>query len=158
MGPPEREELFTLNYGPERSGRRWSTREKTLLLVIVFALLGFAMIFVHPRRVGGPGASIPITRAQMDLLSSSLHLYRRHMGTYPFSLNDLVKPPSGKPSTTWRGSYVDGADRLADAWRQEFQYRSPGIHNAQHYDLWRIGKDGEDGSDDDICNWASDDP
>lgn len=33
-----------------------------------------------------------------------------------------------------------------------------GIDNPRHYDLWSIGKDGENGTDDDICDWASDYP
>jgi len=58
----------------------------------------------------------------------------------------------------WRGPYVDSVHTLRDGWGQELLYKNPGIHNPQHYDLWSAGKDGEDGTDDDICNWVLDDP
>jgi len=98
------------------------------------------------------------TRISMLSLSSAFALYNLHVGTYPTSLDDFVRAPAGEAAAKWRGSYVEDLSRLSDAWGRRFEYKAPGLHNSQHYDLWSMGKDGEDGTDDDIGNWVSDDP
>jgi len=40
-----------------------------------------------------------------------------------------------------------------DPWNHEFQYRSPAINSSASYDLWSLGPDGVNGTDDDIGNW-----
>ena len=153
MEPSEREDLFTINYGPERGGRPWSTREKTLLLVIVFALLCFAARYLRPRLNGRPEAGILITRDRLDALVESLDFYRRKVGLYPASLADLCRLPPGVSQETWRGPYIEDPSKLNDAWGQPLCYKAPGVKNRGRYDLWSAGRDGIDGSRDDEKNW-----
>jgi len=40
-----------------------------------------------------------------------------------------------------------------DPWGNGFNYQTPGAHNASSFDLWSIGKDETDLTDDDITNW-----
>jgi general secretion pathway protein G len=42
-----------------------------------------------------------------------------------------------------------------DPWRQPYQYRFPGVKNKTGYDLWSKGPDEQDGTADDIGNWAA---
>ncbi len=42
---------------------------------------------------------------------------------------------------------------LKDPWGNEYQYKNPGEFNEDSYDLYSMGPDGEDGTDDDIGNW-----
>lgn len=51
----------------------------------------------------------------------------------------------------WGGPYVQHIP--SDPWGNRFQYRSPGIHNPESYDLWSLGPDGLESSDD-IGNWS----
>jgi len=47
-----------------------------------------------------------------------------------------------------------------DAWGNEFEYLSPGVHNPQSYDLWSLGADGLPGGEGlstDCGNWAKED-
>jgi len=41
---------------------------------------------------------------------------------------------------------------IRDAWGRPFRYRCPGIHNKHSFDLWSLGPDPDDPSDD-IGNW-----
>ena len=47
------------------------------------------------------------------------------------------------------------AASLKDPWSRDLMYKAPGEHNPESYDLWSIGPDGQDGTDDDIGNWTT---
>jgi general secretion pathway protein G len=52
----------------------------------------------------------------------------------------------------WNGPYREKAVP-SDPWGRQYQYASPGRHNTDSYDVWSLGPDGADGTDDDIGNW-----
>ncbi|HPD32668.1 MAG TPA: type II secretion system protein GspG [Phycisphaerae bacterium] len=93
------------------------------------------------------------TKAEMASLSSVLALYQLHLGAYPTSLDDLVVRPSGEAGARWKGPYVENPGTLRDTWGRPLRYKSPGVKNLGHYDLWSAGPDGVDGTADDINNW-----
>ena len=155
MEPSEHAKPVILNYASARSR---PYRRSALTIVVGSIAFGVflvsALLFVTPNLNGGRhSASVRITRTLIRSLSSPLELYRKHVGMYPTSLGDLLKPPLGEARTNWKGPYVDDSHKLLDVWGREFRYKSPGLHNSQQYDLWSTGKDGEDGTDDDIGNW-----
>jgi general secretion pathway protein G len=78
----------------------------------------------------------------------ALDAYVADNGSYPKSLQDLVKQPSG--ATNWHGPYF-GSPK--DPWGHKYIYEYPGKHNTNGYDLSSAGMDGKPGTDDDICNW-----
>jgi general secretion pathway protein G len=45
-----------------------------------------------------------------------------------------------------------------DPWGRQYQYRYPGQHNKDRPDIWSMGKDGQDGTADDIGNWSNEEP
>ena len=53
-----------------------------------------------------------------------------------------------------KGSIPNEEHRLIDPWGHAYQYLNPGKHNANGYDIYSMGLDGVDGSDDDIGNWT----
>lgn len=88
-------------------------------------------------------------------MKTPLVTYRIHMGSYPSTeegLQALVTAPSGK-GDRWRGPYVEGNKIPTDPWGEPYQYRCPGTHNKDGYDLWSKGPDKTDQTDDDIGNW-----
>ena len=42
---------------------------------------------------------------------------------------------------------------LRDPYDNEYKYKSPGEFNETSFDIWSIGQDGKDGTDDDVKNW-----
>ena len=85
-------------------------------------------------------------------LNGPLLLFKDDVGRFPSTeegLAVLVKP-TAELEGTWKGPYVE--ETPVDPWNRKYQYRSPGLHNPQLYDLWALGLD-EDDSKDDIGNW-----
>jgi type II secretion system protein G len=105
----------------------------------------------------GGSASEKLTRASIDgngPIATALNLYRMDMGFYPKELKQLTEKPEGDDAAKWKGPYLQDAGKLKDAWGNDLQYRFPGqFHGEQNFDLWSKGKDGQDGTEDDISNW-----
>jgi len=132
----------------------------TLLEVLmVVAIIGLLAAFVVPQLFGTEEkAKIKLTKAAIDSgLNGALDRYRLDMGHYPREsdggLMALVqKPDDEEEAKKWSG-YLKSAKDLKDAWGRDFLYQYPGRYNENGYDLWSAGPDGEEGTDDDICNW-----
>jgi general secretion pathway protein G len=73
------------------------------------------------------------------------------MGRYPDSgegLEALIRNPGSVDS--WKGPYL-AKEMPKDPWGRPYMYRSPGTHG--DFDLFSLGADGAEGSEDDICSW-----
>jgi general secretion pathway protein G len=92
-----------------------------------------------------------------DALKTSLVRYRIDLGDYPTTsegIAALIVAPSGK-AERWRGPYIDvpGGKAPTDPWGEPYRYRYPGTKNKGGFDLYSVGPDKNDGSEDDIGNW-----
>ncbi|MDP2138005.1 MAG: type II secretion system major pseudopilin GspG [Candidatus Didemnitutus sp.] len=92
-----------------------------------------------------------------DSLKTSLTRYRIDLGDYPTTaegLNALLVAPANK-ADRWRGPYADvtGGKLPADPWGEAYRFRYPGTKNKGGYDLYSVGPDKTDGTEDDIGNW-----
>lgn len=89
------------------------------------------------------------------IVTRALEEYRWAVGKYPTTdqgLIALMKRPKGlRNPSDWKGPYLDGDSLPVDFWENEFKYASPG--KDQKYDMWSLGPDGVDGTDDDLLNW-----
>jgi general secretion pathway protein G len=59
-------------------------------------------------------------------------------------------------NTQTGGLYLEGykGGQYLDSWGRPFIYQCDGTqHNAQKFDIWSAGPDGESGTEDDITNW-----
>ncbi len=140
-----------------RSHKRAFTLLEVLMVVVILGLLA---AFVVPNFFGAQ------RRAEEDLASaavtgsipSALKMYRMHMGRYPGeddgNLMALVeKPEDEEEAEKWAGPYIEDAEQLKDPWGHEYVYEYPGTYNEDGFDLYSIGPDGSEGTDDDIKNW-----
>ena len=87
----------------------------------------------------------------------ALGRYEIDMGRYPTSsegLRVLVERPSGQNIKAWQGPYLDGDAVPKDQWENAWNYRQPGQHIPEGFDLWSNGPDGAEGGSDDIANWT----
>ncbi len=122
-------------------------------LMLVVIIIGILVAMVVPR-LAGRAEQARTAAAQADIeanISSALDLYELDTGSYPTteqSLDALLKEPSGV--SNWRGPYLK--KRPIDPWGNVYQYRSPAVHGVD-YDLYSMGKDGQEGGDDDVNNW-----
>lgn len=99
-------------------------------------------------------ANINAARAQIDMFESAMDLYRLDMNAYPDKLEDLIEKPSNKAhADKWTEPYINKTKLPVDPWGNEYKYSQDGKHNSGKYDVWSMGPDGDDGSDDDIGNW-----
>jgi len=133
---------------------------EVLLVVGIIALLAAFVVptFLSTQR----GAEIDIAQTMVDdggTLATQLNLYHMAIGAYPEELKELVEEPDDEDiAAKWRGPYITDLKKLKDSWGNELQYARDGEFNGEgKYDLWSMGPDGEDGSDDDIGNWSKED-
>jgi general secretion pathway protein G len=90
-------------------------------------------------------------------LEAPLLSFRRDLGDYPTTeqgIKALIKAPEDK-ADQWKGPYikVPGGKAPSDPWGEPYEYRYPGTHNTDSYDLFSKGRDKQPDTADDIGNW-----
>lgn len=148
----------------QRPVRRIGRRGFTLLeVMLVIGLLALLAAFVIPNLTGSADkAKVDLTQAAIDdngAIANAVRQFQFHVGRYPETLKELSEKPSEEEAAkNWAGPYIENPDKMKDAWGHEFKYASGenASHNENKFDLWSMGKDGQDGTDDDIVNWKKD--
>ena len=72
-----------------------------------------------------------------------------HSPTTAQGLMALIIPPE---PDHWAGPYIRGVEILHDPWGNEYRYAKPGGNN-RDFDIWSLGPDGINYTEDDIGNW-----
>ncbi len=122
-------------------------------LMLVVIIIGALVAMVMPR-LSGRGEQARVATAQADIsanIATALKLYELDNGVFPSTeegLNALLNKPSS--SRKWNGPYLE--KKPIDPWEKDYKYKSPGDHRAD-YDLYSLGKDGQEGTADDVKNW-----
>lgn len=147
-----------------------SRRGFTLLevLTVISVMVILASIVLPSLRTSRNRAFEAKTEAQLSSLALALKLYKADMGQYPDRLTAwvLVYGTQGQGQASlgprWKGPYIElkqGSDMssggdILDAWGQPFRYRRHDVlTDGRFFDLYSIGRDGQDGTDDDIKHW-----
>jgi general secretion pathway protein G len=130
---------------------------KVLIAVGALAAVG-AFAFVSVRPSPWTGGSDEVVHAFVKTTArTALHAFRVAAGRFPTEsegLAALIHCPPSLDEKRWRGPYFTRERVPEDPWGNPFQYRCPGIHNPKTYDVWSLGPDGIESSDD-IGNWES---
>lgn len=127
--------------------------EMLLVLTIIALLMG--MVIYH---LTGIGESAKVQKVQADLLGFKelLAAYQLESGTLPTTEQGIkalwVKPTVEPIPQHWRAMLES---ETLDPWNHPYQYRIPGKHNPDRYDISSMGPDGLPDTDDDIGNWAA---
>jgi len=141
---------------PNKPKSRAFTLVEILVVITIIGLLAGLTIANFGKLFGG--SQIDIAKLFVNQsMKTPLVTYRLQMGGYPSTeegLAALAAAPSGK-ADRWRGPYVADGTKfpITDPWGEPYQYRCPGVHNKDGYDLWSKGPDRTDATDDDIGNW-----
>ncbi|MBN2453425.1 MAG: type II secretion system major pseudopilin GspG [Candidatus Omnitrophica bacterium] len=126
------------------------------LMIVVVIIVALASMVVP--RLSGRTEQAKKAVAKADIVSNismGLKLYELDNGNFPTTeqgLNALVTIPTSAPvPNNWNGPYIENIP--TDPWGNPYKYRSPGNYNKATYDLYSIGKDAQEETDDDIKNW-----
>ena len=131
------------------------TRGFTLIeMIVVVIILGLLAGLVAPKLFGRVGQSKQVAaRAQIELLGAALDQYSLDMGSYPTSLDALIRNPG---AGNWNGPYLKKNAIPDDPWGNPYNYKCcPGDHG--EYDLWSDGADGRPGGvgeNADVASWT----
>lgn len=125
-------------------------------LLIVMVIIGLLAAFIVPKFIGRVGESKQIAaKAQIELLSTALDVYKLDTGKYPTQdtgLEALINK-SGEVGN-WKGPYLKKEKIPKDPWGAEYVYKYPGEHG--DYDIISYGVDGSEGGtgeNQDIVSW-----
>lgn len=128
-------------------------------LMLVVIIIGTLVAMLVPR-FSGRSEAARVSAAKADIqanLATALDLFELDNGFYPTTeqgLEALRSLPALPPvPKNWKGPYLKKKLSL-DPWGRAYLYRSPGTHNAD-YDLFSLGADGVESTNDDITNWES---
>ncbi len=133
--------------------RQSGTAIITSIACVTFALgAGMILLVPNPISVNVPAGQrfAAAVVAPNGPIPTALTLYRLHQGDYPTSLEAL-----STPGASGNGPYIEDVTRLKDPWGELYQYRAPGVHHPDGYDLWSTGADRLDGTQDDVGNWQN---
>jgi len=148
---PGRTRSVGAGLGSSSRGRGFTLIELLLVLVIL-ATLAAVVVPKFTRR--SEQARITAARADIANLEVALDSFEVDTGRYPTmeeGLAALLKQPGDVKE--WHGPYIRrGLPK--DPWGNAYVYAYPGQHNADDYDLYSFGVNGQEGGDDDIDNWS----
>lgn len=130
--------------------KRGFTLIELMLVVIIISALA-AMVLP---RLAGRSEQARMAAAKADIMANiatALKLYELDNGNFPQTQEGL-QALLAKPATAvnWNGPYLE--KEPVDPWGRLYQYKAPGQHRPQDYDLYSLGKDGQESADD-ITNW-----
>ncbi len=133
-------------------------------IMVVVVIIGLLLTEVATNLTKQLGTAEAVkSKADIQGLETALAQYRLDSGFYPSTeqgLESLILKPSSEPvPSAWNGPYLKGQSAVPkDRWGNDYLYMSPGVRNADSYDVWTRGKDGQDGGEGesaDIGNWQS---
>lgn len=136
---------------PSRAG--FTLIELLLVLMILVALGAVAVQFFGGTR---DKALVDTARTQVYELKGAIDRYEFDIRKYPTKLEDLIEKPSDSAAAgRWPGKYMQIQAMPVDPWDNPYKYAAPGKKNADSFDVWSVGPDGQDGTEDDIGNWTT---
>lgn len=124
-----------------------------MLVVVIISILAAAVVgnFMGQEKKAFDARA----KADFATLSTALSIYSLDNGMYPTNeqgLKALIEKPTSAPvPPNWSKRYI--MNDPVDPWKKDYKYLCPGEHNKDSFDIWSMGPDGQDGTEDDIVNW-----
>ncbi len=130
--------------------RGYTLVEIMLVLAIIAVLVGLAI-----NKLSGNLDVAKDTRVQADIqtIVTQLKTYEIQalsMPTTEQGLDALVHQPTSDPVPARWTKLLD--EIPVDPWNRPYQYRNPGVHNPDGFDVYSLGRTGKEG-DGNIGNW-----
>ncbi|MCA9260054.1 MAG: type II secretion system major pseudopilin GspG [Planctomycetales bacterium] len=145
------------------SSQRSERRAFTLVeLLIVLGILVMLFAIVGPRVLrSGKKADVNLARTQLGAFKATLDHYYVDLKSYPTTEQGLdalyERPEDLAEEAEWDGPYGDGSEPPLDPWGRDYQYEFPSSRTERDFpDIWSLGPDGEEDTEDDVVNWTKD--
>jgi general secretion pathway protein G len=126
-------------------------------LMVVVVILGILAATIIPNFLSSKTEAMEkAAKADIANLENAITRFYLNMDRYPTAeegLKVLSDPPSSDDKK-WRGPYIK--EIKPDPWGHPYQYRAPGVHGKNPFDIWSFGADGAEGGEKeaaDIGNW-----
>jgi general secretion pathway protein G len=141
-------------------GRSRRARGFTLIevLIVIFIVLALGGLVAYNLMGQKESAENDLCKADMNTLRQAMKMFRFDHGRYPTDEEGL--------RVLWDKEAMQDEEQLAkwknrmekpmpkDRFGHEWGYRQVSEHgNEGEYDLWSIGRDGVEGTEDDIVSW-----
>lgn len=123
-----------------------------VITLTIIAILASGSIYLLKGQID----SAKDTRVDSDLQAIGLALQSYEsralrMPTTEQGLKALVEKPTIEPIPENYRAFMEEMPK--DPWGQEYKYRFPAQKSKKPYDVWSVGADGQDGTEDDMGNW-----
>ena len=135
-----------------RAASGYTLMEMMLVLFIIALILGGG---VYLMQNVGQDAEFSKALADVKMWETNLIRYKTKALVFPTQqqgLEAMVTMPTSEPIPK-RWTQMTKPEALMDPWTHKYQYRNPGKHNPQSYDVFSLGPDGIEGTADDVGNW-----
>lgn len=138
----------------KRAPRQAFTLIEIVIVLTIISILAAGSIYMLKGNVDVAKE----TRVDGDLqnIMTQLQLYEaRNMRppTTDQGLKALVEKPTTEPLPEKWTPLMEEVPK--DPWGQEYKYRYPAQKSKKAYDVYSLGKDGAEGTEDDIGNWKA---
>jgi general secretion pathway protein G len=146
--------MSTIHSRSRRRRRGGFTLMEVLLVLVILVILGSFAVFAYSS--AQKQSRVNAAKSQIGLFKTPLEMFQLNLSQYPTTsqgLEALRQPPSDLSNQAdWQGPYlIEPVPN--DPWGTPYQYTYPGTRNTDRYDLWSVGPDKQNGTDDDIGNW-----
>jgi len=135
---------------PRRAPKGFSLLEIMIVLGIIAILMGGAIALIGGV---GEGAKLQQVTADFQALGSALKMYKINAGQYPTTaqgLQALVEKPTSTPVPKRWVQISKSVPK--DPWGNPYGYKFPGSKNKSEFELISKGKDGTEGTEDDLSS------
>ena len=129
--------------------RGFTLMEIMVVLIIISLIVGIIGPRIYKKLKQG---RIITAKAQIQNLEAALMDFNADMGRFPTTEEGLKALVQNPGSDMWSGPYLSKKKVPKDPWGRDYVYVCPGTHGTP-YDLYSKGPDGQEGTDEDICNW-----
>lgn len=134
-----------------RSG--FTLMEMLIVLTIIALLMGLVIFKVRDLTAGAKPEKVNADLLTFKEMLATYQLENQMLPTNEQGIKALWSKPTTEPiPPRWR-KQLD--EETLDPWGHPYQYRNPGKHNPDSYDIFSMGEDGQPDTDDDIGNWST---
>ncbi|MDB6117685.1 MAG: ral secretion pathway protein [Verrucomicrobiaceae bacterium] len=125
-----------------------------VIAMTIVAILGATVIKLMSGNIDV--AKEQAVQADIDGMSTQLMVYESRAGRAPTTeqgLKALWEKPTSEPVPERWVALLE--EEKKDPWGQPYKYAYPATKSKKAFDIWSVGKDGQDGTADDIGNFKN---